>query len=216
MFRGYKEMSMSAKFNWAFTLVSLIKHDEEINRMLKEDGFTDEEADNLDLLVNKAFEIYSNQNTSDVEKKQSYKTYYKSFKDLEADYNNVMEYARVSFKRLPEKAVALQIDASKVTRQSDLLKRIAVFCDISLKDEEILQILAKRRFTKEKIEAIKAKLKKTNEYLLASIAESREYHYLVEGKNISMEKMEEALEDTVDLLRVTFKNRSDILKKLEI
>ncbi len=216
MFRGYKEMTIADKFRWAFILLSLIKHDEEIKGMLNEDGFTDEEADKLDLLVNKAYEIYSNQNTSDVEKKQSYRIYSESFKDLETDYNKVMEYARVSFKKLPEKAVALQIDASKVTKQSDLLKRIAVFCDISLKDEEILKILAKRRFTKEKIEAIKNKLKKTNEYLLASIEESREFHYLVEAKNISMEKMEESLEDLVDLMRVTFANRKDILKKLGI
>jgi len=216
MFRGYNEMTIADKFRWAFILLSLIKHDEEIKGMLNEDGFTDEEADKLDLLVNKAYEVYSNQNTSDVEKKLSYKTYSESFKDLETDYNKVMEYAKVSFKRLPEKAVALQIDASKVTKQSDLLKRIAVFCDISLKDEEILKILAKRRFTKEKIEAIKNKLKKTNEYLLASIEESREFHYLVEAKNISMEKMEESLEDLVDLMRVTFANRKDILRKLGI
>ncbi len=216
MFRGYNEMTIADKFRWAFILLSLIKHDEEIKGMLNEDGFTDEEADKLDLLVSKAFQVYSNQNTSDVEKKQSYRIYSESFKDLEADYNKVMEYAKVSFKRLPEKAVALQIDASKVTKQSDLLKRIAVFCDISLKDEEILKILAKRRFTKEKIEAIKNKLKKTNEYLLASIEESREFHYLVEAKNISMEKMEESLEDLVDLMRVTFANRKDILRKLGI
>jgi len=214
MLRGYLELTLIKKLQWVATLINLLKTEEEIKEILAKYGHTDEDTAAFEVLLKKASELNSNQNTSVSDKKESYVKYSEAFDDLEKDYLKIFGFAKLAFKKVPEKAAALDLNSPKPSKQTDILKKIQTFLDIMLKDNEILTRMSKYKYTKEIIQAIKDKLNKTQQLYLASEEESREYHSLVEAKNMAMAKMEESLEDLVDLIRVVFADRPDILKKL--
>ncbi len=214
MLRGYSELSLAKRLQWVATLINLLKTEEEIKGILTRYGYTEEDIAAFEMFFKKAEEANSTQNTSGSDKKESYVKYSEAFADLEKDYLKIFDFAKLAFKKIPEKSAALQLTLPKPIKQTDMSKRIQAFLDIMLKDNEILEKMGKFNYTKESIQAIKDKLKKTEQLYLASQEESREYHSLVEAKKMAMAKMEELLDDLIDLIRVVFADRPDILKKL--
>lgn len=96
------------------------------------------------------------------------------------------------------------MNLSPKAKQSDSLKTIDNFLKVALNDDEILELLEKYSYSKEKIEELKKLSERTIQSYSKFYGENSDYHAEVADKKTNAEKMEAYLKDFVKILRAIF------------
>ena len=216
MIRYYSKMSESDKKLWIENLFSKIDENPEIKVKIAVFSYNDEklnEGKGLFQKFSKSLDLTTETKTESLTAHSSFVTL---FDLVISEYGIIRDIADVAFKNIPDKYIKLGLNLPPKTKQSDSLKTIDNFFKVALNDDEILELLGKYSYSKEKIEELKKLSERTIQSYSKFYGENSDYHAEVADKKTNAEKMEAYLKDFVKILRAIFGKDEKVIKLLRL